>query len=149
MHNWTSGNLPDRVSCVNYVTIAMWAQESIYFTAVICPGQPILKYALLGLDTILGKGVASAGLIPLLQFCCFPAFNPTDAQNNTERPRTVPVSGVCFAALQIMNSIRFARNDHELNRIDFRLTSSTGRETGSQGCGPTAHQPVEQAKSPV
>ena len=97
----------------------MLAQETIEYAAVLRPDKKISKHLFLGLDIILGKLLASAGLIPLLKILCFPVFNSNDTQN-TERPWIVPVLGVRFAALQTMHSIRFARNDYELNRIDFR-----------------------------
>ena len=90
------------------------------------PDKKIFKYLFFGLDIILGKPIASANLIPLLRICCAPAFNPNDTQN-TERPWIVPVSGVCFATWQTMHSIRFARNDYELNRIDFRFNIFDGK----------------------
>ena len=96
----------------------MLAQETIEYAAFLRPDKKIFKYLFLGLDIILGKLLASAGLIPLLKILCFPAFNPNGIQN-TERPWIVPVLGVRFAALQTIHSIRFAGNDSEFNRIDF------------------------------
>ena len=45
--------------------IAMLAQETIEYAAVLRPGKNIFKYLFLGLDIILGELLASAGLIPL------------------------------------------------------------------------------------
>ena len=55
------------------VAIAMLAQETIEYAAVLRPDKKIFKYLFLRLDIILGKLLTSAGIIPLLK-CCFPCF---------------------------------------------------------------------------
>ena len=99
--------------------IAMLAQETIGYAAVLRPDKKIFKYLFLGLDIILGKLLASAGLIPLLKIPYFPAFISDDTQN-TEHPWIVPALGVCFTILQTMHSVRLLGTIANLNRIDFR-----------------------------